>query len=87
MIGMTSDAVPRFHRLAERRVTVCGFNGRGSVRAPSSAAFWPNTRSGGSRKRTCRCRSPTPEAPALPGLREAYYEAGAQIAHAAGGWM
>jgi hypothetical protein len=27
-----------------------------------------------------------PDAPALPALREAYYEAGAQIAHAVGAW-
>ena len=29
MIGMTHDAVPRFHRLADRVVTFCGYNGRG----------------------------------------------------------
>ena len=29
MIGMTRDAVPRFHRLADRVVTFCGYNGRG----------------------------------------------------------
>ena len=28
-----------------------------------------------------------PDTPALPALREAYYEAGAQIAHAVGGWV
>ena len=29
MIGMTSDALPRFHRLAENVLTFCGYNGRG----------------------------------------------------------
>ncbi len=29
MIGMTDDALPRFHRLAPNVVTVCGYNGRG----------------------------------------------------------
>ena len=28
-----------------------------------------------------------PDAPALPALREAYYEAGAQVAHAVGAWL
>ena len=26
---MTSNALPRFHRLAENVVTFCGYNGRG----------------------------------------------------------
>src|ERR1700735_872745 len=29
MMGMTSNALPRFHRLAENVVTFCGYNGRG----------------------------------------------------------
>ena len=29
MIGKTSNALPRFHRLAENVVTICGYNGRG----------------------------------------------------------
>ena len=28
-----------------------------------------------------------PDAPTLPALKEAYYEAGAQIAHAVGAWL
>jgi hypothetical protein len=28
-----------------------------------------------------------PDSPALPTLKEAYYETGAQIAHAAGAWL
>ncbi len=79
MIGMTDNALPRFHRLAENVVTVCGYNGRG---------IRPGTVFGRVLADYVLGRTADePDAPALPSLREAYYEAGAQIAHAVGAWL
>ncbi len=87
MIGMTSDSVPRFHRLAERVVTVCGFNGRGIGPGTVFGRVLAEHALGRIAEADLPLPVTTPEAPTLPGLREAYYEAGAQIAHAAGGWV
>ncbi len=57
MIGMTRDAVPRFHRLDDRVVAFCGYNGRGIGPELYSAARLPTMSSDDWRKRTCRCRS------------------------------
>ena len=59
MIGMTADALPRFHRLARNVVTFCGYNGRGIGPAPCSGACWRIMFAAGSAKRICRCRSPS----------------------------
>lgn len=83
-IGMTPDALPRFHRLARNTVSFSGYNGRGIA---------PGTTFGRELARLVlgeiaeadlplplTAVAPTP----LRGLKEACYEAGAQIAHAAG---
>ena len=87
MIGMTHDAVPRFHRLADRVVTFCGYNGRGI----GTGTVFGRTLADHVLERIAEKDLPlpvtAPDSPALPTLREAYYEAGAQIAHVAGAWV
>ena len=63
MIGMTDDALPRFHRLAENVVTFCGYNGRGIGPGTVFGRVLADHILGRIAKRTCRCRSPTPDAP------------------------
>jgi glycine/D-amino acid oxidase-like deaminating enzyme len=87
MIGMTRDAVPRFHRLAENVVTFCGYNGRGIGPGAVFGRVLADHILGRIAERDLPLPVTAPDVPALPALREAYYEAGAQIAHAAGGWI
>lgn len=83
-IGMTDNALPRFHRFADNVVGFSGYNGRGIA---------PGTVFGRTLARLiigeiAEADLPLPltdpkEPPFLP-FKEAYYEAGAQIAHFAG---
>lgn len=83
-IGMTDDAIPRFHKFAPNVVGFSGYNGRGIA---------PGTVFGKTLARhilgeLSEEEMPLPvtavkEAP-LRNLKGAYYEAGAQIAHFAG---
>jgi glycine/D-amino acid oxidase-like deaminating enzyme len=86
MIGMTRDAVPRFHRLADRVVTFCGYNGRGIGTGTVFGRVLADHVLGRIAEKDLPLPVTTPDAPALPRFREAYYEVGAQIAHAAGAW-
>lgn len=85
-IGMTRDAVPRFHRLADRVVTFCGYNGRGIGTGTVFGRVVADLVLGRIAEKDLPLPVTTPDVPALPALREAYYETGAQIAHAVGGW-
>jgi glycine/D-amino acid oxidase-like deaminating enzyme len=87
MIGMTADNLPRFHRLADNVVTFCGYNGRGIGPGTAFGRVLADHILGRIAEKDLPLPVTAPDAPALPGLREAYYEAGAQIAHAVGGWM
>jgi glycine/D-amino acid oxidase-like deaminating enzyme len=80
-IGMTANALPRFHQLARNTVAFCGYNGRGIA---------PGTVLG--RELACLVLGevtaadlPLPVTDTLPArlklAREAFYEMGAQIAH------
>lgn len=83
-IGMTSDAVPRFHRFAENVIGFSGYNGRGI--APGTA--FGQVLAGYVMGRVGDGELPLPLTE--PGARsfrvakEAFYEAGAQIAHFTG---
>ena len=87
MIGMTGDARPRFHRLAENVVTFCGYNGRGIGPGTVFGRVLADHILGRIAEKDLPLPVTTPDAPALPALKEAYYELGAQIAHAAGAWL
>ena len=87
MIGMTGDAVPRFHRLADRVVAFCGYNGRGIGPGTVFGRTIADHVLGRIAEKDLPLPVSTPGAPSLPALREAYYAAGAQIAHAVDGWV
>jgi glycine/D-amino acid oxidase-like deaminating enzyme len=87
MIGMTDNAVPRFHRLEENVVTFCGYNGRGIGAGTLFGRVLADHILGRIAENDLPLPVTEPDAPALPALREAYYEAGAQIAHAVGAWV
>jgi glycine/D-amino acid oxidase-like deaminating enzyme len=84
MMGMTANALPRFHRLAPNVVTFCGYNGRGIGTGTVFGRLLAEHILGKLSEKDLPLPVTDPDAPALPALREAYYEAGAQIAHAVG---
>lgn len=84
MMGMTGNALPRFHRLAPNVVTFCGYNGRGIGTGTVFGRLLAEHVLGKLSEKDLPLPVTDPDAPALPALREAYYEAGAQIAHAVG---
>jgi len=84
MIGMTKDAIPRFHRLAENVVTFCGYNGRGIGTGTVFGRVLADHILGRIAEKDLPLPVTEPDRPALPALREAYYEIGVQIAHLAG---
>ncbi len=87
MIGMTDDALPRFHRLAPNVVTFCGYNGRGIGPGTVFGRVLADHILGKVNESDLPLPVTEPDSPALPALKEAYYEAGAQIAHVAGAWL
>ena len=87
MIGMTDNALPRFHRLAENVVAFCGYNGRGIGTGTVFGRVLADHILGRIAEKDLPLPVTTPDAPRMPQLREAYYEAGAQIAHALGAWI
>jgi glycine/D-amino acid oxidase-like deaminating enzyme len=84
MMGMTGNALPRFHRLAPNVVTFCGYNGRGIGTGTVFGRLLAEHVLGKLSEKDLPLPVTDPDAPAFPALREAYYEAGAQIAHAVG---
>ena len=84
MMGMTGNALPRFHRLAENVISFSGYNGRGIGTGTVFGRLLAEHVLGNLSEKDLPLPVSDPEAPAFPGVREAYYEAGAQIAHAVG---
>ncbi|WFS24697.1 NAD(P)/FAD-dependent oxidoreductase [Rhizobium rhododendri] len=82
-IGMTDNALPRFHRFAENVVGFSGYNGRGI--APGTT--FGKTLAAHILGRIGENELPLPPtevgAPRFRALKEMWYEAGAQIAHLA----
>ena len=87
MMGMTSNALPRFHRLAENVISFSGYNGRGIGTGTVFGRLLADHVLGKLSEEDLPLPVTQPDAPALPLFREAYYEAGAQIAHAVGAWL
>src|SRR5271157_2585503 len=87
MMGMTDNALPRFHRLGPNVVTFCGYNGRGIGTGTVFGRVLADHILGKLSEKDLPLPVTEPDAPALPRLKEAYYEAGAQIAHAVGAWL
>ncbi len=87
MMGMTANALPRFHRLGPNVVTFCGYNGRGIGTGTVFGRLLADHILGKVSERDLPLPVTEPDAPALPAARQVYYEAGAQIAHAVGAWL
>jgi len=87
MMGMTSNALPRFHRLAPNVVTFCGYNGRGIGTGTVFGRVLADHILGKLSEQDLPIPVTEPDALALPAIKEAYYEAGAQIAHAVDAWL
>jgi glycine/D-amino acid oxidase-like deaminating enzyme len=83
-IGMTTDAVPRFHKFDENVVGFSGYNGRGIAPGTTFGRVLANYIAG----KVAEDDLPLPLTVATPqtfrAAKEAYYEAGAQLAHFAG---
>ena len=83
-IDTLDHALPRFHRLAPNVVTFCGYNGRGIGTGTVFGRLLADHVLGKLSEKDLPLPVTDPEAPAFPSFREAYYEAGAQVAHAVG---
>ena len=83
-IGMTSDAVPRFHRLGRNVVSFSGYNGRGIAPGTVFGRCLAQLVSGQIRDTDLPLPVTEPQAAPLRAAKEIYYEVGAQVAHAAG---
>ena len=84
MIGMTGDHLPRLHRFGPQAIGFCGYNGRGISPGTVFGRMLAEHILG--RREEAEMPLPVTEFETAPfqGLREAYYEYGAQIAHVAG---
>ncbi len=83
-IGMTSDAVPRFHRLGRNVVSSSGYNGRGIAPGTVFGRCLAQLVSGQIGDGDLPLPLTEPAAAPLRAAKEIYYEVGAQVAHAAG---
>jgi len=83
-IGMTSNALPRFHRLGRNMISFSGYNGRGIAPGTTFGRELAQFVLGQSREEDL----PLPVSPIAPAplrsLREFGYEAGSQIVHMLG---
>ena len=83
-IGMTDNAVPRFHKFAENVVGFSGYNGRGIAPGTAFGKVIAQHILGEIAEAELPLPLTEPKAQAFRTVKEAYYEAGAQIAHFAG---
>jgi glycine/D-amino acid oxidase-like deaminating enzyme len=83
-IGMTTNALPRFHKFAPGVIGFSGYNGRGispgTVFGKTLAAHILGQLS----ENDLPLPLTDPQAPPFRSIKEAWYEAGAQLAHLAG---
>lgn len=83
-IGMTSDNLPRFHRLAENVIGFSGYNGRGIAPGTVFGRTLAELVCGEITEADLPLPVSALEAQSFRSAREGYYELGAQIAHFAG---
>ncbi|MCJ8057293.1 FAD-binding oxidoreductase [Shinella curvata] len=83
-IGMTDNALPRFHRFGEKVVGFSGYNGRGIAPGTVFGRTLAQLVLGEKSEEELPLPLTDPKEPALRPLKELYYEAGAQAAHLVG---
>lgn len=84
MIGMTDNALPRFHRFARNVVGFCGYNGRGIAPGTVFGQTLARHVLGEIDEQGLPLPVTDPKEPSLRRMKEIYYEVGAQVAHFAG---
>jgi len=82
-IGMTGNSLPKFHRLAKNVISCSGYNGRGIAPGTTFGRTLARHVLGEIAESDLPLPLSDPEPVRYRALREAYYEVGAQIAHAA----
>jgi sarcosine oxidase len=80
-IGMTADSLPKFHRLDERVISFSGYNGRGIAPGTVFGQTLAAHILGAMSEDELPLPVTTPVPQRFRGIREAYYEVGAQVAH------
>ncbi len=83
-IGMTPNALPRFHRLGRNTISFSGYNGRGIATGTTFGRELAKLVLGQITEDALPLPLSAIEPVTLRPVREAYYEAGAQIAHVSG---
>jgi glycine/D-amino acid oxidase-like deaminating enzyme len=83
-IGMTDNALPRFHRFADNVVGFSGYNGRGIAPGTVFGRTLAQLILGEISEADLPLPLTETKEPSWRPVKEAYYEAGAQIAHFAG---
>lgn len=84
MIGMSSDSIPRFHRLAPQVIGFSAYNGRGIAPGTAFGKLLAQLVQGSISDADLPLPVSEPETTPLRQIREAGYEAGAQLLHLAG---
>ncbi|MEO3429618.1 FAD-binding oxidoreductase [Pelagibius sp. CAU 1746] len=82
-IGMTDDNLPRFHRLDDNVITICGYNGRGIAPGTVFGRWLADLALGRVRDGDCPLPCTVPRDARFRLLREGAIEFGAQLAHLA----
>ena len=83
-IGMTSDAIPRFHRLGRNVVSISGYNGRGIAPGTTFGRDLARLVAGKVDAQDLAIPETAVGQPAFRQAREAFYEIGSQVAHMVG---
>ncbi|KGD95750.1 MULTISPECIES: FAD-binding oxidoreductase [Rhizobium/Agrobacterium group] len=83
-IGMTDNALPRFHKFGRNVIGFSGYNGRGIAPGTTFGKLLARHILGEVSEADLPLPLTEPKEPGFRALKEAYYEAGAQIAHFAG---
>jgi glycine/D-amino acid oxidase-like deaminating enzyme len=84
-IGMTGNGLPKLHRLARNVISCSGYNGRGIAPGTAFGRMLARYVLGEIAEGDLPLPLSDPEPVRYKALREAYYEVGAQIAHAVTG--
>jgi glycine/D-amino acid oxidase-like deaminating enzyme len=83
-IGMTDDSVPRFHRFGPNAVGFSGYNGRGIAPGTIFGRVLADLVDGKLAESDLPLAVTPLNTPCFVGVKEAFYEAGAQLAHVIG---
>ena len=84
-IGMTTDSLPRLHRLAARVMSLSGYNGRGIAPGTVFGRMMAQHITGILAEQDLPLPVSEVRAQAFRGVKEAFYEAGAGLSHLVGG--